>query len=168
MNRHETESSPFLINIGTPLLLLGISIFAIAFLEKGNALPFELPRAWYDHRFLWLGMGLFSFLYGCLKLQGQKPKDKNWEPSHGGNPFDRLILYTREECHLCSQAKDILWEYYDFLPDIEEIDIDEDIFLKEKFDQCVPVIEIDGKIRFRGQINEVLLRRLIENGLTER
>ena len=44
---------------------------------------------------------------------------------------------------------------------IHEIDIDKQPKLLEKYDTCVPVVEIDGKVRFRGTINEVLLVRLI-------
>ena len=44
---------------------------------------------------------------------------------------------------------------------IHEIDIDKQPELREKYDTCVPVVEIDGKVRFRGTINEVLLVRLL-------
>ena len=33
-----------------------------------------------------------------------------------------------------------------------------------RYDQCVPVVEIDGQERFRGRVNEVLLRRLLQRG----
>ena len=68
------------------------------------------------------------------------------------------VLYTRKSCQLCDEAKEIL-EMYGF--SIHEIDIDTQPKLLEKYDTCVPVVEIDGKIRFRGTINEVLLVRLI-------
>jgi hypothetical protein len=45
----------------------------------------------------------------------------------------------------------------------EEVDIDLDPELKARFTDCVPVVEIEGKIRFRGRVNEVLLRRLIHD-----
>ena len=41
------------------------------------------------------------------------------------------------------------------------VDIDADPELRQKYDQCVPVVVIDGQERFRGRINEVLLRRLL-------
>ncbi len=44
----------------------------------------------------------------------------------------------------------------------ESIDIDADPALVAKFNECVPVVEIDGKIRFRGRVNEVLLERLLD------
>ena len=34
--------------------------------------------------------------------------------------------------------------------------------LVDRFGKCVPVVELDGKVRFKGRINEILLRRLIE------
>ena len=70
----------------------------------------------------------------------------------------RAILYTRNSCQLCEEAKETL-ENYGF--SIEEIDIDQQPELFKKYDTCVPVVEIDGKIRFRGNVNEVLLVRLI-------
>jgi hypothetical protein len=42
-----------------------------------------------------------------------------------------------------------------------EIDIDQDPALVDRFDVCVPVVEIDGKVRFRGRVDELLLRRLL-------
>ena len=70
------------------------------------------------------------------------------------------VLYTRKSCQLCEEALDLL-DMYGF--SVEQIDIDEPPDLKEKFDTCVPVVEIDGKVRFRGKVNEVLLLRLIGN-----
>ncbi len=41
------------------------------------------------------------------------------------------------------------------------VDIDRDPELQKRFTECVPVVQIDGVIRFRGRVNEVLLRRLV-------
>jgi glutaredoxin len=73
-------------------------------------------------------------------------------------PQPDIVLYTRRECHLCDDAKALL-QTYGLI--VREADIDQDEQLLSQFDHCVPVVEIDGKIRFRGRINEVLLRRLI-------
>ena len=70
----------------------------------------------------------------------------------------KATLYTRKGCHLCDDALEIL-ETYGF--DVTLIDIDQDPQLVEQFCDCVPVVEIDGKIRFRGGVNEVLLLRLL-------
>lgn len=68
------------------------------------------------------------------------------------------ILYTRRGCHLCAEAKNVLFRH-GLVP--REVDIDTDPSLVAQFDQCVPVVTIDGKTRFRGRIDEVLLRRLL-------
>ncbi|MCA9245613.1 MAG: glutaredoxin family protein [Planctomycetales bacterium] len=67
-------------------------------------------------------------------------------------------LYTRHGCHLCDKAKSIL-AAHGF--EVHEVDIDGDELLKERFDCEVPVVAISGKIRFRGHIDERLLRRLL-------
>lgn len=68
------------------------------------------------------------------------------------------VLYTRQGCHLCEEAAQTLVDH-GLRPTL--IDIDADPLLRARFDTCVPVVEIDGKIRFRGRVNAVLLRRII-------
>jgi len=70
----------------------------------------------------------------------------------------RVILYTRRGCHLCDEAEDLLRQV-GIQPQC--IDIDGVAELRERFTTCVPVVEIDGRIRFRGRINGVLLRRIL-------
>ena len=43
---------------------------------------------------------------------------------------------------------------------VEEVDIDADPALRKRYTDCVPVVLIDGKERFRGRVDERLLRRL--------
>jgi glutaredoxin len=70
----------------------------------------------------------------------------------------KVVLYSREGCHLCDDAETLL-NQLGLEPEI--VDIDHDPALWERFDTCVPVVEVDGKIRFRGGVNPVLLRRLL-------
>ena len=74
-----------------------------------------------------------------------------------GSPMD-IVLYSRRGCCLCDQAKAVIAAQG---LAVREVDIDGDPQLRERYDQCVPVVVIDGKERFRGRVNEVLLRRLI-------
>ena len=69
-----------------------------------------------------------------------------------------VVLFTRQKCPLCDDALVILQRYALIA---RVIDIDQHPSLKRKFDTCVPVVKIDGQIRFRGRINEVLLRRVL-------
>ena len=70
-----------------------------------------------------------------------------------------VILYTREACHLCEDAHAML-RRHGLTPTV--IDIDGDPELLEKYTCCVPVVVIDGRERFRGRVNEVLLKRLLK------
>jgi predicted thioredoxin/glutaredoxin len=72
-----------------------------------------------------------------------------------------VILYTRKGCHLCDEALELL-EAHGLSPSLQDIDVDDK--LREQFDVCVPVVEIDGKIRFRGKVDAVLLKRLLKHG----
>ena len=67
-------------------------------------------------------------------------------------------LYTRAGCHLCEEAEALLVQH-GLRPML--VDIDADPELRARYNECVPVIEIDGKERFRGRVNEVLLKRIL-------
>ena len=71
----------------------------------------------------------------------------------------QVLLFTRTGCHLCEEAEELLVRH-GLAP--LKIDVDTDPQLREKYDACVPVVVIDGKERFRGQVNEVLLKRLLK------
>jgi glutaredoxin len=67
-------------------------------------------------------------------------------------------LYTRAGCCLCNEAKRILQAHG---LAIEEIDIDADPRLRALYNEHVPVVVIDGRERFRGRVDERLLKRLV-------
>lgn len=70
----------------------------------------------------------------------------------------QAILYTRQGCHLCEDAEAMLVRY-GLAPEL--VDIDRDPELRNRYHECVPVVVIDGKERFRGRIDERLLKRLV-------
>ena len=69
-----------------------------------------------------------------------------------------VIVYTRQGCHLCDDAYALLVKHH-LQPEL--VDIDQDPELRSRYTNCVPVVVIDGKERFRGRVNEVLLKRLL-------
>ena len=145
---------------GTVALSACAVLVCIAFVDETGGLPFSMPRSWYANRPLWYFTMAAVFAAGCALL-----RDSGSSAALGERPdrFESVILYTRRNCHLCEDARSVLADYARDLPPIETIDVDSDPQLVEQFGKCVPVVEIDGKVRFRGQVNPVLLKRLIEH-----
>ena len=79
----------------------------------------------------------------------------------GAAPCYQLV--TRAGCHLCDTAHEQLeaarqrWGFR-----LAVIDIDTDEGLVTQYCEWVPVVTVNGKVRFRGQVNEVLLTRLLQ------
>ena len=148
---------------GSAAVYLGALILLVAICEETGNLP-ALPRFWYVHRPVLIGLGILMIPIGIAVQAGRSVADQRWKPAIAGRRFRDVRVYSREGCHLCDDAVEILWNpvYRPYLPVPEVIDIDEDPELRARFDLLVPVVECDGEIRFKGRIDENLLRRLIE------
>ncbi len=73
-----------------------------------------------------------------------------------------IVLYTRQGCHLCDDAKAMLESAARRHPLVlQAVDVDTDPDLVARSGLEVPVVMIDGCVRFRGRINAVLLERLL-------
>ncbi len=74
----------------------------------------------------------------------------------------RVVVYSRQCCGCCDRAFETLARANRRYPlAIQRVDVDLDPELQARFGQEVPVVEIDGKVRFRGKVNPVLLERLL-------
>jgi glutaredoxin len=78
--------------------------------------------------------------------------------------LDRMTvtLYTRAQCCCCQSAREVLEEYrqaHGF--EFEEVDAS-DPSIEALIGPTVPVIAVDGRVRFRGEVNRVLFERLLE------
>jgi glutaredoxin len=69
-----------------------------------------------------------------------------------------VVLYTRQGCHLCEIAAELLAQHR---LEVQKVDIDQQPELRERYNECVPVVVIDGRERFRGRVDELLLRRIL-------
>jgi hypothetical protein len=71
-------------------------------------------------------------------------------------------MYSRSDCPLCDKAWPVLqrfqrhWHYT-----LRRVAIDGDAALTEQYGKSVPVVTVQGKWRFRGAVNPVLLERLL-------
>ncbi len=70
------------------------------------------------------------------------------------------VLFTRKGCHLCDDAHAVLVRH-GLQPRV--VDIDDDPKWADRYTDCVPVVWIDGRERFRGRVNAVLLQRLMRS-----
>ncbi|WP_198001099.1 glutaredoxin family protein [Gimesia fumaroli] len=170
---HKEELPKGLPFLGNFMLFLGLAILALS-LTGTEWLPFNMPRSWYQSPAIWKLLALCLSFGGVAVLKqvssnemkhaernrSIQPKE-DWMPDEQGQRFETLFVYSKENCPLCEEAAEILEDYAAYLPPAEFVDIYSDPVLVEQFGTCVPVVTIDGKIRFRGRINEVLLRRLI-------
>jgi glutaredoxin len=78
-----------------------------------------------------------------------------------------FTVYSRAQCCCCHKALDVLkaaQERFGFA--IEEVDVEGYPNLVAQFDTEVPVVALNGKVRFRGVVNPMLLNRLIQAEVT--
>ncbi len=71
----------------------------------------------------------------------------------------------RAGCHLCDDAWSLLEQArlrHGFI--LEVVDVDTDAALRAQHGERVPVVEINGRVRFWGRVNRVLLERLLRAG----
>ncbi|HEX2647796.1 MAG TPA: glutaredoxin family protein [Candidatus Dormibacteraeota bacterium] len=71
----------------------------------------------------------------------------------------RLVLVTRQGCHLCADALDLL---RGLGHDPELADVDSDDRLHDLYDWRVPVVLLDDRVVAEGKIN----RQQLENALS--
>lgn len=73
-----------------------------------------------------------------------------------------VTVYSRHGCGCCSKAIDVVEGFRKKYPlQVEEVDVDQSPELRERYGKEVPVVEVGGKIRFRGKVDPVLFERLL-------
>ena len=78
------------------------------------------------------------------------------------SPGPDVVMYTRQGCHLCEEAWEILQAAQKkFAFRLRQVDVDTDPALAEQYGLLIPVVTVDGEVRFRGKVNAILLRRLL-------
>ena len=80
-------------------------------------------------------------------------------PFVSGQPL-HVRLYGRNGCHLCDDAAKLLNSLHnDFDFWVERVDIDQDLAIREKLNDHIPVVTINGGSRVSEPVSEEKLRR---------
>jgi len=78
------------------------------------------------------------------------------------------VLYTRAECPLCEVMKAEIARVSARRPlALVEVDIDSDPELVERFGRSIPVLEIAGRVAFKGKLTSAELERKLERRARE-
>ncbi|KRF16638.1 NrdH-redoxin [Nocardioides sp. Soil797] len=74
----------------------------------------------------------------------------------------RVRLFSRDGCHLCDEARAVIARVCaDLGESFDEVDIDGDPVLREKFTDEVPVTFVDGSQHDFWRVDETRLRRAL-------
>ena len=152
----------------TPIVVCTAMIFAsvtglLMLIEaRIGAFTGPLSRPLREHSQLWAFTFSLTLGTGIWLLWNRTHSHTAWRPRYGGCRFRNAVLYTRDGCHLCDEAAALLARYRRWLPAVTEVDIDLDPELQARLGTEIPVIQFDGKTRFKGRISEFLLQRLID------
>ena len=167
MNEHDDEQAQEIrMRVGSVMLWMGALTAVLMFIDRSGLNIVAMPAFWYRSDSLHLLICVGFFLGGLLLLRNQPQaadhqSDLLNKTTTRRRKFDSVRFYSRANCPLCDEAMDVLDEYDEFMPQIERVDIAKDQLLEEQHGQWIPVIEIDGRVRFRGRVDPVLLQRLI-------
>ncbi len=73
-----------------------------------------------------------------------------------------VTVYSRQGCGCCVKAKEVINGFRQrYSLEVEEVDVDQSPELKDRYGNEVPVVEVGGKVRFRGKVDPVLFERLL-------
>src|SRR4051794_1577985 len=75
-----------------------------------------------------------------------------------------VTVYSREQCPCCEKAYTLLHKYrrrYRFT--LDRIDVDRNPMLAERYGLEVPVVTIQGRVRFKGEVNPVFFEGILRS-----
>lgn len=82
-----------------------------------------------------------------------------------GQSSDRVILYVRQQCHLCDAARAVVEEVTGQTQTTwAEVDVDEDPEVAAVYGELVPVVTVDGVQQGYWRLDARRVRRAIEAG----
>jgi glutaredoxin len=81
----------------------------------------------------------------------------------------RITFYTRKDCPLCDEAAHLLQRLaLEFGLEVEEVDIETDAALLERYKESIPAIALDGEPLLSAPLDEPRVRMVLTRRLHKR
>lgn len=148
--------------IGTLSLVCAAVVSGLIFTDRMTAISLPLPSFWYRTRDFHLLLNVALYVTGWIALRNASEVDSSSGHDTTAPVFQSIRMFTSQDCELCERAATLLESYGDLLPRISFVNISENSELMATYGTSIPVVEIDGVVRFRGIVNPILLDRLID------
>jgi thiol-disulfide isomerase/thioredoxin len=76
----------------------------------------------------------------------------------------KLVFYTRSGCHLCDEAAIELSKLGEQFPlDVRSVDIDDDEEIRERYNDSVPAVDVDGAVVSSAPLDWTAIRTAIQS-----
>ena len=147
--------------VGTVFFWLAGALAILIFIDRTEVMELPFPSVWYRSRpqHVLVCVAVFASGWWLLRKPGSdEPADNHVsaEPL-----FDEVILYTRPDCRLCEEALKLLGNYRALFREMRVIDITGRESLESAHGDWIPVVAIDGRVRFRCRVDPWLLQRMV-------
>ena len=151
--------------LGTAMMCMA-SVFAILiFCDRMDMRLFPMPAVWDTSRSIETDACCGMFFLAAILLKSPQHSD---EHEFTTPLFKTCELLTRPGCELCDDAMEVLISFQNALPSIVTVDISNEPQLTRQFGESIPVVVLDGRVRFRGAVNPVLMQRIVDAARTRR
>ena len=162
-SREQELNERFQAWLGTAMMIAA-SVFAVLiFCDRMEFRMFSMPAVWDTSRgmHIFLCCGMFLFAAILLKTPPQVSEPESTTPL-----FRTCELLTRPGCGLCDDAMVVLISFQNALPAITTVDISDNPQLTRQFGESIPVVLLDGRVRFRGAVEPLLMQRIVDAART--
>jgi hypothetical protein len=151
--------------LGTAMMFTASAFAVLIFCDRMDMKLFSMPAVWDTSRNMHLFLCCGMFFFAAILLKSPQFDD---EPELTTPLFKTCELLTRPGCSLCDEALVVLINFQSALPAITIVDISNDPQLTRQFGESIPVVMLDGRVRFRGAVNPMLMQRIVDAAQTRR
>ncbi|MDA1229401.1 MAG: glutaredoxin family protein [Planctomycetota bacterium] len=158
-SREQELNDRFQAWLGTGMMC-SASLFAVLiFCDRMEIRLFTMPAVWDTSRGMHLFLCCGMFVFAAILLKSPQNSD---EPESTTPLFRTCEMLTRPGCELCDEALGVLIGFQNALPPIVTTDITNNPQLTRQFGESIPVVLLDGRVRFRGAVDPLLMQRLVD------